>query len=82
MIPGWETCPDDWVREYYGLLVAQRYDEGASNFVCLNKDVEFTTGGYDDDNGGTFYMVEAKCGALPCAPYVDGMELECVVCTK
>ena len=83
MIPGRETCPDEgWVREYYGFLVAQQYDELGSTFACLDKDFEFTPGGYDNDGGGTFYMVEARCGSLPCAPYEEGMELACVVCTK
>ena len=82
MIPERESCPEGWVREYYGFLVAQRNDLRSSTFVCLDADFEYLQGGSDDQNGGLFYMVEAQCGSLPCAPYVDGMEIACVVCTK
>ena len=82
MIPARETCPEGWVREYYGFLVAQHHDQWSSTFVCLDKDFEYLPGGTDNVNGGLFYMVESICGSLPCPPYDGGMELACVVCTK
>ena len=83
MIPARETCPEGWVREYYGLLVAQHYNtDKSSSFVCLDANFEYLSGGSENMNGGTFYMVESRCGSLPCAPYDEGMEIACVVCTK
>ena len=82
MIPGRESCPEGWVRECYGFLVAQHYTHMSSTFVCLDVDFEYLPGGSVDQNGGLFYMVETQCGSLPCEPYVSGMELSCVVCTK
>ena len=83
MIPGRESCPDGgWVREYNGFLVAQQYDQISSTFVCLDVDFEYLPDGGANHNGGTFYVVEAQCGALPCGPYIDWMEIACVVCTK
>ena len=33
MIPGKYTCPQNWVREYYGYLMAERYShKGRSTF--------------------------------------------------
>jgi len=34
-----------------------------------------------DLDGAIFSFVEAKCGALPCGPYIDGYELTCAVCS-
>ena len=82
MIPGKESCPQGWVREYYGWLVAQQYNDGASTFACLDVAMEKIAGSASDQQGGLFHLVEAVCGSLQCPPYVDGRELACVVCTK
>ena len=82
MIPGRKSCPDGWTLEYEGLLAAQHYSHKGSDFVCVSSGMETSHSGKADQNGGLLYVVEAKCGSLPCPPYVDGYELTCAVCTK
>ncbi|XP_035668363.1 short-chain collagen C4-like [Branchiostoma floridae] len=83
MIPARKTCPEGWMREYGGYLMAERYDQdGRTEFVCMDGEPEVLPGGEANYNGALFYPVEARCGSLPCLPYVDGRELTCVVCTK
>ncbi|KAI8489333.1 hypothetical protein Bbelb_330720 [Branchiostoma belcheri] len=83
MIPARTTCPDGWTREYGGYLMAAYHGHAArSVFVCMDGEPEVLPGGERDQNGALFYLVEARCGALPCPPYVEGRELPCVVCTK
>ena len=81
MIPGQRTCPQNWTKEYEGLLVTDHYTHKKSTYVCLDGDPEVITGGSENKNGALFYTVEAVCGALPCPPYVNGYEIACVVCT-
>ncbi|XP_035673089.1 collagen alpha-3(IV) chain-like [Branchiostoma floridae] len=83
MIPARTTCPDDWTREYGGYLMAAYRDHPSrSEFVCMDGEPEVLPGGEGDVDGALFYLVEARCGPLPCPPYVEGRELTCVVCTK
>ena len=81
MIPAKVTCPAGWTKEYEGLLMAQHHTHHASNFVCVDKELEILSGGSSDQNGGLLYVVEGVCGSLHCPPYQDGFELTCVVCT-
>ncbi|XP_078619369.1 uncharacterized protein LOC144886545 [Branchiostoma floridae x Branchiostoma japonicum] len=83
MIPARKTCPEGWTREYGGYLMAAYYNHsGRTEFVCMDGEPEVRPGGEGSDNGALFYPVEARCGSLPCPPYVEGRELTCVVCTK
>jgi len=85
MIPGRNECYGGWTREYHGYLMSD-YEghKAASEFVCLDIDPEVLTGGDHavEKNGKLLYFVEARCGSLPCPPYVNGRELTCVVCSK
>ncbi|XP_019633662.1 PREDICTED: short-chain collagen C4-like [Branchiostoma belcheri] len=82
MIPARNTCPDGWTREYGGYLMAGYRDQaGRSKFVCMDGEPEVLPGGEGNQSGALFYPVEARCGSLPCPPYVEGRELTCVVCT-
>ena len=36
MIPGKYTCPENWTREYYGYLMAERYNHQRSTFECMD----------------------------------------------
>ena len=81
MIPGQRSCPQNWTKEYEGLLVTSHYSHKKSTFVCLDRNPEVVAGGEEDKNGGLFYTVQAACGSLPCPPYVSGFEIACVVCT-
>ena len=83
MIPARLTCPDGWLLEYDGYLASQHYTEQTAEFICLSFGMEATRGSNASNvNGGTLYVVEAVCGALPCPPYVGGNEIACAVCTK
>ncbi|XP_078581552.1 uncharacterized protein LOC144864975 [Branchiostoma floridae x Branchiostoma japonicum] len=83
MIPARKLCPQGWTREYHGYLMAGYHGHSSrTEFVCMDGEAEALPGGEGDENGALFYPVEARCGSLPCPPYVEGRELTCVVCTK
>ena len=85
MIPAKMTCPDGWTKEYNGYLVSESYCHWrTSQYICMDHDPEAIPGSNANKNGALLYMVEGRCGSLPCASdkYVDGHELTCVVCTK
>ena len=82
MIPARVTCPTDWRLEYSGVLMSQHKTHQSSEFVCVSLALEAGQAGRLSKAGGSLYVVEAKCGSLPCPPYTDGYEIACVVCTK
>ena len=84
MVPSKRTCPQGWVFEYEGLLMADyKSHTGRGEYVCVSLGMETVEGGYASNNGGLWYIVEAVCGkSLPCPPYDTGFEISCVVCTK
>ncbi|XP_035671813.1 uncharacterized protein LOC118412869 [Branchiostoma floridae] len=81
MIPARQTCPGGWTREYGGYLMTAHHSYSRTEFVCMDGEPEALPGGEGSENGALFYIVEARCGSLPCPPYVEGRELTCVVCT-
>ena len=82
MIPGRRSCPKGWTKAYEGLLVSEQYYYSSkSTYECLDADPEVIIGGSTHSYGGTFYTVQAACGALSCPPYEAGYEIACVVCT-
>ena len=52
-----------------------------SSFVCVDEEMEVLPGSFANTNGGMFLHVEANCNGLPCLPYKNHQELNCVVCT-
>lgn len=82
MIPGKQSCPSGWTREYHGILMSQRKTYGGADYVCVDWAMQTIHGGHANTDGGLLYVVEAICGTLPCPPYEDGYEMSCVVCTK
>ena len=86
MIPALYDCPDGWMEEYDGWLVAERTNhanhKGRITYTCLDKNPDVIPGLYADTNGVLFYHVEATCNGIPCPPYDNRKELSCVVCTK
>ncbi|XP_048578090.1 short-chain collagen C4-like isoform X2 [Nematostella vectensis] len=83
MIPAVARCPAGWSREYYGyLMTSLAGHKHSSQFVCVDHDAEYVPGTSPNHNGALLFPVEGRCGTLPCAPYVEGYELTCVVCTK
>ncbi|XP_062504075.1 short-chain collagen C4-like, partial [Corticium candelabrum] len=83
MLPAKNICPSGWSRAYYGYLMAERHTHaGRNTYLCVDHKAEGTVGGAPSNDQSTFYPVEARCGSLPCPPYVDGRELTCSVCLK
>ncbi|XP_045191063.2 uncharacterized protein LOC123547883 [Mercenaria mercenaria] len=83
MIPGKTTCYEGWSIEYIGFLSAGRYDhKAASEFICLDENPDAAEGDDVNENGKLLYLAEARCGSLPCPPYIDGRVMTCVVCSK
>ena len=82
MIPANYTCPSSWTREYFGYLMAERDDLYRIHFECVDKAMEKVPGSAVDSTASLFYHTEGHCATLPCPPYIDHKELNCVVCTK
>ena len=87
MIPAKSICPSSWTREYHGYLMTEWKGvppniRGRTMFECVDKDQESVPGGAGNEDGVLFYHVEASCTGLPCPPYNEEQELNCVVCTK
>ena len=75
MIPAKASCPPSWTREYYGYLMASYKGHRRTTFECVDK--------AGNTNGALFQHTEATCSTgLPCGPYNNYKELNCVVCTK
>ena len=83
MIPAKSSCPSSWTREYYGYLMTEdREHLGRTMFECVDKNPESIPGSAENRPGVRFFHVEASCNGLPCPPYNEHQELNCVVCTK
>ncbi|XP_036354439.1 short-chain collagen C4-like, partial [Octopus sinensis] len=83
MLPARTKCYPGWTAEYSGYLMAGRHvHKGRLEYVCVDYAPEADPAGYKDDGGAVLYFVQSVCGSLPCPPYVKGLELTCVVCSK
>ena len=82
IMPAKYTCPSGWTTEYYGYLMAERFNHHRSLFSCVDKELKQVTGSKRVDYGMVFHTVEGRCGSLPCPPYEQTKELTCAVCTK
>ena len=82
MIPAKTSCPNSWTREYYGYLMSENKAFERTMFECVDIAQESVPGSEANTNGALFYHVEANCNGMPCPPYDDEKELNCVVCTK
>ena len=82
MLPAKNSCPTGWSTAYYGYLMAEHpTNKGRNLYLCFDNNAE-PTGSNSNHDGNLFHPVEARCGSLPCPPYVEGRELTCAVCTK
>lgn len=83
MFPGRATCFPGWSLEYTGYLMTNYRDRGHNmEYFCLDIDPEGIPRGGASDHENVMYLVEARCGTLPCPPYVEGREVACCVCSK
>jgi hypothetical protein len=83
-VPAKNKCPTDtMILEYNGYLTANAEDRFRNEFVCLDAAPETIAGSGDDTDGAWMSPVQIDCTAknLPCPPYQDGYEVNCVVCT-
>ena len=81
-IPGKSTCPPNWTREYYGYLMSERNIHAVqSTFECVDKEQASVARSADANQPGWFGHNEAHCRGLPCPPYNNHQELNCVVCS-
>jgi len=83
MIPARDSCPADWTLEYWGYLVSSYSTQKKVAYTCLDNAPESIEGSFADTKSRYVYPVESICGAsLPCPPYVAGLAVPCVVCSK
>ena len=88
MIPGRETCPTGWTKEYTGYIFSSGASTSSStnfrhstDYICVDDTPQVVPGSDGDQSGGRLYVVEGSCPSLQCGPYVHGYEIRCVVCT-
>ncbi len=82
MIPAKSSCPPSWTREYYGYLMTESRKHHRTMYECVDREMEHLAGGVGNTDGVLFHPSEIRCQrGLPCPPYVDHKELNCVVCT-
>ncbi len=82
MIPAKTSCPSGWTREYDGYLMSENNIHKRTMYVCVDRNMESIPNSQDHADGGHFYHVEAHCNGMPCPPYDNTKELNCVVCSK
>ena len=82
MIPAKASCPTSWTKEYDGYIMSERFNFYRRMFVCVDRVQESIPGTEAATGGALFYHTEADCTILPCPPYNNEQELNCVVCTK
>ena len=83
MVPGKNSCFEDYTIEYNGYLISgfPSY-KAASEYVCVDGEAEKSSkSNVHNHDGRLFYFVRAKCGALKCPPYKENDDLTCVVCS-
>ncbi|XP_071840098.1 uncharacterized protein [Apostichopus japonicus] len=87
MIPGSVECiGEGWTLEYRGYMMSSIYTAYKSEFICVDNHAEAIHRSGASNEESTIVPVHVKCsangGGLPCAPYADGQDLPCVVCTQ
>ncbi|XP_014777155.1 uncharacterized protein LOC106874075 [Octopus bimaculoides] len=83
MIPARKECVGRWQKEYSGYLMSEYIKHaGRTEYICVDKEAEANTKGYENLNGALLYHVQAIVGSLPSPPYENNRELTCVVCSK
>ena len=83
MIPAITNCPGGWNKEYDGYLVAARWNNPRTEYVCMDRSPESIPGGNANTLISFFFQVEIVVSPETTLPpaYVTGSELTCVVCT-
>ena len=83
MFPGRVNCFPGWSLQYTGYLMSNFHGRDLNiEYFCMDSDPEALAHGGTNDDQSIIYLVEGRCGSLPCPPYVDGREIACAVCSK
>ena len=82
MIPAKASCPMSWTEEYDGYIMSDYILHYRTMFVCVDRALESIPGTAINTDRVTFHNVEVDCTSLPCPPFNNEQELNCVVCTK
>ena len=66
------------------IIMSEHMDHNRATFECVDAEQESPPDSAANSGGATFYHSSANCGidGLPCPPYNNHQELNCVVCTK
>ena len=56
-------------------------DGDFSTYECVDVSMEIVPGTAKQENVAVLVHVEASCEGLPCNPYIEGKELNCVMCS-
>ncbi|XP_072018580.1 uncharacterized protein [Amphiura filiformis] len=82
MMPATTHCPTGWTREYAGYLVAARYDQVRTEYVCLDREPETIpeTGGKENGASYFFHVEVVRSQGMP-AEYKTGKDLTCAICS-
>ena len=77
------TCPSGWTPQYTGHLAAGHpRSKAASEYLCLDGQLENVPNSEQHYNSYLLYYTVARCGSLPCGPYIEDRVITCVVCSK
>ncbi|XP_076812670.1 uncharacterized protein LOC143459406 [Clavelina lepadiformis] len=82
MIPGRDSCPAIWTKEYTGYIMASAHGhKHSTEYLCVDDRPQVVPGSGGDQGGVLLYLAETQCPSLQCEPFVLGREIKCVVCT-
>lgn len=83
MIPGLNTCPSGWTKEYSGYLMAPKKELHRAEYICVDEKPNLDAGTQGTNRkAGYLNFVDTNCDALKCPPYKKDLELSCVVCSN
>ncbi|CAG2222964.1 unnamed protein product [Mytilus edulis] len=82
MFPGRKTCYSGWKEEYNGVLASSAYSHNPSPYICVDAHPSYVNGGQRNNDEHRLYVSNLKCGSIPCPPYTDNVQVNCVVCSK
>ena len=86
MLPGSAQCPDGWVTEYSGYLMAELKTSlgggrTGKSAICVDAEAE-AIGTSANTNPSVVYVMKADCTVLPCPPYDNQRALSCAICSQ
>ena len=82
MLPAQYECPTGWTTEYEGYLMSSRHDLRRTEYTCVDAAFKPVANTSQNKDGLLFYLVQGRCGTLPCPSYDETKDITCAVCTK